>query len=171
MSAVPGTASATAPLGVGGWRARWAGLAPRERALVGGAVVLVVLALLWGVAIAPAWRTLRSAPAERARLETQWQTMQRQAAEVRALREAPPLAPGLAVQALQAATERLGPAARLTLQGDRAVLTVTALPGPALMQWLAESRRGARAQPVELRLSRDGDGYTGTVIVQQGTAP
>jgi len=154
-----------------GWRARWSALAPRERGLVLGAVLLVGVALLWSVVIGPAWRTLRDAPVERARLEAQWQTMQRQAAETRALRAAPPLAPGLAVQALQAATERLGPAARLSLQGDRAVLTITAVPGTALMQWLAEARRGARAQPVELRLSRDGNGYTGTLVVQQGTAP
>ena len=42
-------------------RTRWVGLAPRERALVGGAAALVALALLWWVALAPALATLRSA--------------------------------------------------------------------------------------------------------------
>lgn len=152
-------------------RARWEALAARERRLLLLAAVLVGAALVWLGAVQPAWRTLRSAPAESARLEAQWQTMQRQAAEARGLRAAAPLAPGLAVAALQGATARLGPAGRLSVQGDRAVLTLDGADGDALAGWLAEARRGARARPLEAHLKRDGDGYKGTLVVAIGGRP
>ena len=163
VTAAPGRAVAL--------RTRWDALAARERQLLTLAVALVgaVLVALW--AVHPAWRTLRSAPAESARLEAQWQTMQRQAAEVASLRAAPPLAPGLAVQALQGATARLGAAGRLSLQGERAVLTLNGADGDALAQWLADARRGARARPLEARLRHDDQGYHGTLVVAIGGRP
>lgn len=151
-------------------RERWNALAERERLLVGAATVLIVLALLWLLAVQPALRTLRSAPAEQARLEQQWQAMQRLAAEARTLRAAPPLAPGLAAQALQGATARLGTAGRLALQGDRAVLTLSGVDGEALAQWLVAARHGARARPVEARLTFGDSGYVGTIVVVLGGA-
>ncbi|MEO7246680.1 MAG: type II secretion system protein GspM [Rubrivivax sp.] len=151
-----------------GWRARWDALAARERRLVVGALVLVAVALLWAMALRPAWRTLRSAPVESARLDAEWATMQRQAAEVRTLRSAAPVAPALAAQSLQAATTRLGGGARLALQGERAVLTLTDIDGAALLQWLAEARQGARARPVEANLRHGDGGYSGTLVLQLG---
>ncbi|RYY92939.1 MAG: hypothetical protein EOO24_27875 [Comamonadaceae bacterium] len=56
-------------------QARWAELAPRERQMVVVAVTLVVLALLWWVALAPALRTLAAARDEHARLDAQLQQM------------------------------------------------------------------------------------------------
>jgi general secretion pathway protein M len=158
-----------APRSMNDLRARWATLAARERLLVVVAAVLIGGALLWATAVQPALHTLRSAPQEQARLDAQWQTMQREAAEAARLRAAPPLAPGLAVQALQGATSRMGPAGRLSLQGDRAVLTLTDATPEALQQWLAEARRGARARPVEARLSASDQGFSGTLIVAIGS--
>jgi general secretion pathway protein M len=152
-------------------RARWAALAARERALLVSAALLIALALLWLIGIQPAWRTLRAAPAEQAQLEAQWQTLQRQAAEARTLRAAPPLAPALAAQALQGATTRLGASGRLMLQGERAVLTLDGASGDAIAQWLAEARRGARARPVEAKLRMDADGYSGSIVVSLGGRP
>ena len=149
----------------------WGGLGARERRLVAIAALLIAVTLLWLVAVQPAWRTLRSAPAELAHLDAQWQVMQRQASEAQALKNAPAPPAGSAaqaVQALQGATERLGPGARLTLQGERAVLTLTGVDGDAVLEWLAQARRGARARPVEARLTRAGDGYSGTLSVEFG---
>jgi general secretion pathway protein M len=150
------------------WRERWAALSGRERGLVLGAAVLIGLALLWALAVQPAWRTLRSAPAEQARLDAAWQRMQREAAEATRLRALPPVAPTLATQSLQAATSRLGPKARLSLQGERAVLTVDDVAGEALVQWLTEVRRGARARPVEAQLEAADTGYRGRITVALG---
>jgi general secretion pathway protein M len=149
-------------------RERWAALAARERLLLTLAAGVIGLALLWAVGIQPAWRTLRAAPAAQALLEAQWQLMQRQAVEARELRAAPPLALGLAAQALQGATQRLGAQAKLQLQGDRAVLTLNGVPGAAIAQWLAEARRGARARAVEARLHFDDAGYRGSIVVTLG---
>ncbi|HEY0954300.1 MAG TPA: type II secretion system protein GspM, partial [Roseateles sp.] len=49
--------------------AQWQALGERERLLVGGVAVLLGLLLVWLVLVAPALRTLRSAPAELDRLE------------------------------------------------------------------------------------------------------
>lgn len=160
--------SQRAPAALQALRERWAGLSARERRSVALALALIAAALLWTLAIQPAWRTLRSAPAEQARLDAAWQRMQRQAAEAQRLRALPPLAPALAVQTLQAATARLGSAGRLLLQGERAVLTLDGASGAAIAQWLAEVRRGARARAVEARLQADGDGYSGRITVAIG---
>lgn len=147
---------------------RWGALAARERLLIGGAALLVGVALLWLLAIRPAWRTLQSAPADLARLETQWQTMQGQAAEAAALRATPALPAAAAGQALQAATARLGASGRVLLQGERAVLTLQGADADALRQWLVEARSGARARPLEANLSRAGAGFNGTIVLALG---
>ena len=54
-------------------QARWRALAPRERVLVGAAAALLGLYLVFALAIQPAWRTLRSAPAQLDALEAEWQ--------------------------------------------------------------------------------------------------
>ena len=76
------------------------------------------------------------------------------------------------MSALQAATARLGAQGRLSVQGGgRAVLTLTNAGSPALRDWLAEARAGARAKPLEASLSRSAQGYSGTVVVTFGGAP
>ncbi len=158
------------------WRARaaaaWQGLAPRERRLVAGAAALVALALLWTLAVQPAWRTLSRAPAEIDRLDAQLQAMQRLAAEAQALRDTPPVAPGQAHAALQAATARLGDKAQLTLAGERAVVRFAGIAPGALREWLSEARAGARARPVAVALQRSGeDGFSGTLELAFEGAP
>jgi general secretion pathway protein M len=149
----------------------WAGLAQRERRLVGATALLLVLVLLWLVAIAPAWRTVRQAPAQIDAAEAQLQAMQRQAAEAGELRAAPPVNLEQANAALRAATARLGDKGKLAMQGERAVLTVNMVGSGALRDWLAEVRQGARARPVEVSLTRGASGLSGTVTVAVGGAP
>ncbi|MEO5733580.1 MAG: type II secretion system protein GspM, partial [Rubrivivax sp.] len=104
-------------------RAWWHGLPPRERRMVVVAASVLGLYLLWVLALSPALQTARSAPRELDGLDAQWQTMQAMAAEAAELRAAPPINRQAATAALQAATGRLGESGKLTLQGDRAVLT------------------------------------------------
>ncbi len=143
----------------------WDTLAPRERTLVGVAAVAVVVLVTWTLAIQPAWRTLREAPARQARLDEQWQAMQRLADEARALRALPPVAKAQAANALKSASDRLGEQGRLSLQGERAVLTLNGASTSQLRGWLAEVRSGARARPVEANLTRGAEGYSGTIVV------
>jgi general secretion pathway protein M len=155
----------------GAAHAWWASLAPRERRLVAWGAALLGLLLLWLLAVQPAIGTLRSAPAEHDRLDSQLQGMQRLAAEVAGLRATPPVSADQATAALKAATDRLGEQARLTLQGDRAVLTLNGVGSGPLRDWLAEARSGARARPVEATLSRGASGFSGTVVLSFGNSP
>lgn len=89
---------------------RWKALAPREQNLVLAASAIVALALLWWVALAPALKTLRTAPARHAALDAQLQRMQSLQAEALQLQAAPRGTPGDAVGSLRASlTQRRAP--------------------------------------------------------------
>jgi general secretion pathway protein M len=151
-------------------QAFWAGLSPRDRRLLAVAAAALAFLLVWLLAVQPAWRTLRDAPAQLEVLDTQLQTMQRLAGEARELRAAPPLGTAQSALALKAASDRLGEKGRLAFQGERAVLTLNGAPSEALRSWLNEARAGARARPVEAQLSRGPQGFNGTVTVAVGGA-
>jgi general secretion pathway protein M len=122
-------------------KARWAALAPREQRLLLGAGVALLLLLVWLLAVQPAWRTLATAPAQRDALDAQLQQMQRLAAEAGQLRGAPPMSPEQSLSALAVATERLGDKARLSVQGDRVVLTLENVGTSALRDWSRPTSR------------------------------
>lgn len=136
-------------------RERWQALAPREQTLLLAASALVVLALVWWLALAPALHTLRTADARHASLDTQLRHMQSLQAEALQLQALPRANPDDAQRALQAlVTEKLGGTARLAVAGDRATLTLKGTPADALAAWLALARSNARAVTQEAHLSR-----------------
>lgn len=147
---------------------QWQSLGERERLVVGTVGVLLGLLLAWSLLVAPALRTLKSAPAELETLELQLQQMQAQAQEARALRTAPPVPPAQAEAALKASVEHLGAAARLNITGDRAIVTLNGIAAPALQAWLAEVRAAARARPVEAQLTRGPTGFSGSLVLSLG---
>jgi len=149
----------------------WQGRAPRERQALVSVVVVVVLFAVWSLFIAPALRTLREAPAQLDRLDTQLQQMQRAATESVVLRSVAPVSNAQAALALKAASDRLGDRARLTVQGDRASIALTGVDTESLRAWLQEARSGARARPVEAQLQRGPQGYSGTLNVTLGGTP
>ena len=147
---------------------RWQALAGRERSAVALALVFVGSLLLWMLALQPALRTLREAPAQINSVDAELQAMRALAEETTRLRAAPPVSTNQAVAALNAATERLGAKGRLSLQGDRATLTLSSVDTESLRQWLELARSAARARPVEAQLSRGPSGYSGTLVVSLG---
>jgi general secretion pathway protein M len=160
------TGSVWAPLGA--W---WLTLGGRERALVGWGAAVLALVLLWSLALGPALRTLGRAPAELQKLDDQLQTMRQLADETTQLRAIPAVAPEQAAAALRSAVARLGSKAKLTVQGERAVVTLTGLEPSAVGPWLSELRAGARARVIEATLTRAGAGYSGTVVFALGNGP
>lgn len=163
-------ALAAAPVAarLGAW---WCSLPKRERHLLQAASLLLALAVLWSLFIAPAWRTLQRAPAERAQLEAQWAEMQALADEAAQLRAAPALSPDGQGAALQAAVDRLGGRAQLSLQTDRAVIKLQGVGLQQLGPWLQELRAAARTRPLELSLSRSAAGYSGLLVVSREVKP
>ena len=148
----------------------WQARTPRERQAVALVAIVLGVFMVWSLLIQPALRTVREAPAQLDRLEAQYQQMQRVAAESTALRDTTRVAPAQAAAALKAATERLGDRGRLTLQGDRATLTLTGVSSEALRAWLNEARSGARARPIEAQLQRGPTGYSGTLGLTLGSS-
>ncbi len=165
------TAPSTSPMrGLAAASAWLAGLSARERRLVLVAAAVVGLGLLWWVAIAPAWQTLRAAPARHAALDAQLARMQQLAQQAEALRaQSSAAAPGRddALRALEAATAGLGGNAQINVIGDRATLALRQTDPAALAQWLQQVRSNARLLPVESQLTRDAasGGWTGTLVV------
>lgn len=145
----------TSPPSSAALQAAWQRLAPREQALVRAAAALVGLALLWWLLLAPALHTLRSAPAQHARLDAELQHMQALQAQAQQLQAQPRAAPQDAARALQASVaQALGPGARLTLAGERASLALKGVGADALAAWLVQARSNAHAVPMEAHLTR-----------------
>ena len=138
-------------------KARWAALAMRERQMVGGAIALVALALLWWIALAPALRTLAAAPAEHAQLDAQLQQMATLQNRAKALQSQPRLARDDALRALETSVREglgAGNAQLMTAGGDGATVTLRATPANTVAQWLAQARGNAHAVPREVHLTR-----------------
>lgn len=149
----------------------WTSLGDRERVLIGAAALLIGAALLWWLLIKPPLTTLREAPARLDALENQTAAMRQLAGEARDLRKVPRLDLNQSTSVVKAASARLGATARLSIQGERATLTLQGVEPEALRAWLAEVRSGGRARPVEAQLTQGTKGFTGTIVVQLGGAP
>lgn len=142
--------AALAPL-----QARWRTLEPREQLLVSGAAVLVGLALVWWLLIAPPLRVLRLADAQQRSLDLQLQKMQDLQAQAQALQSQTRMSRSDSLRALEVSVkQRLGAGAQLNVIGDRATVTLRHVPADALAQWLVQARVNARAIPGEVRLVR-----------------
>jgi len=148
-------------------QARWATFAPRERGLIGGAVALVVLALVWWILLGPAIATLRTADEQQRAVDAQLAHMQRLQAQAKAMQALPRQNPDEAMRQLDGAIrQQLGVSARYSIVGDRVTLTLTNTPATALAQWLAQVRTNARAIPGEARLTRNATGgWDGSVVL------
>lgn len=148
-------------------RARWEGLAPREKMLVAAAAALVGLALVWLVVIGPALSTLRNAEEQHRTLDAQLQRMRSLQAQAQSLQSQPKQSHEEALRLLELSVrQRLGTSARLVIAGERATITLAGTPADALAQWLTQARVNARALPGEARLNRNAAGlWEGTLVL------
>lgn len=151
----------------GGLQRSWSTLAARERLLVTLAGAIVVLALLWTVALAPALRTVRTAPAQSDQLDRQLQAMQTMAVQARELQGRPIVRRDDALNVLQTSLpQRLGGRAQLTPAGDRVTVTLSGVAPQMLSQWLGQARSAARVVVLQARLSRGPNGWDGSIVLQ-----
>jgi general secretion pathway protein M len=139
------------------WQAWWPELAPREQRLVIGASVVLGLAALWWIALAPALRTLSAAPAEHARLDAQLQQMANLQAQAKVLQSQPRASRDDALRNLESSVhQNLGGAAQLQSAGagEGATIAVRGVPAESLAQWFAQARSNAHAVAREAHLTR-----------------
>ena len=134
---------------------RWQTLEPREQTLILAATGVVVAALLWWLAIAPALSVLKTDDAQRAALDAQLQSMQALQAQAKAVQGQPKMTAPEASRALTASVkQRLGAAAQVSLAGSQATVTLKGVPPAALADWLSQARLAARAVPIQANLRR-----------------
>lgn len=142
----------------------WSQRPAREQALLQLGGLLVAVALLWSVALAPALRTLRTFGTQHAAQAAQLQTILHLQAQAQALQAVPPLSQAAATQALQASVQQtLGTTANITVSGDNATVTLRGVTPEALAQWLASARTNARCTPLQAHLTRSAAGWSGTL--------
>ena len=144
----------------------WRQLKMSERRLILIAFWLITIALLWWIAIAPALRTIKQAPAQHRELDKQLLSMRTLSAEAKNLQSQPKLALDEAQKALQSSvTQRFGNAAQLNLTGERASLTLKNANPQELALWLTQARVNARALPTDVKLNRNSDTWDGTLVL------
>lgn len=145
-------------------RAWWRQRPPREQALLLVCAALVLAALLWSLALAPALKTLRQHPAQRAQLQATLAQMQALQAQAQSLQGQAKPTEAQAQQALQNQTASLlGPQAALALHGGSATVTLRGASPQALGRWLAGVRTEAHAQVLQARLQHNAEGWSGSV--------
>jgi general secretion pathway protein M len=144
----------------------WAGLGLRERRMVAMAGGFVLVALVWMLAIAPAIKTLKAAPAQHEMLDAQLQSMRKLAAQARGMQNRPAVSRADALRTLQSSLQqRLGSSAQLNVAGDRVTVVLKGAAPEALAQWLGQARVTARAVATQSRLARGAAGWDGTVVL------
>ena len=148
---------------------RWAALAAREQRGLSVAALVVVLAIFWGLLVAPALRTLKSLEPQRAALATELEHMQALQLRATQLQAKPALIPKDALKTLQAAATALGKNATLQVLGEQATLSLKQVSAPDLAQWLAP-QSASGLSPVEAHLQRDAGSaspmWSGTLVFQ-----
>ena len=146
-------------------QARWDAMSPREQPLVLAALVLVGVAALWWLGLAPALASLRAAQRQQPQLDAQWQQMQRLQVQAKTLQAQPRLAGDEARRLLDVAVKSLGAAAQLAVAGERVTLTLKSVPADVLAPWLTQVRLNARLVPSEAHLTRSPTGHwDGTLV-------
>jgi general secretion pathway protein M len=144
----------------------WRQLKMSERRLILAAFWVILAALLWLLAIAPALKTIKEAPEQHRALDAKLQSMRVLSIEAKPLQSQPKLGLDEAQKALQSAvSQRFGSAAQLNLAGERATLTLKNANPQELAQWLTQARVNARALPGEAKLNKIGDGWDGTLVL------
>jgi general secretion pathway protein M len=152
-------------------QSRWQQMGRREQLALKTAATLAGLALVWWVLLAPALHTLRSSEIESLQLDTQLIRMQELQAQVRELKDRPPMSAEAARRALESSvSQRFGQRAQLSPNGNQFTLTLKSVSAEALAQWLTQARINAHSHIVEARLIRtptglSQDSWDGTLLV------
>lgn len=137
--------------------ARWAALGLREQRAVRLAALVIGAALVWGVALAPALRSLKTSATQSAQLATATERMQALQARAKRLQTTPTVGPQDSLKALQTATAAMGKGATLQVVGEQATVTLVQVSAQSLAGWLASEAIG-NLSPAQAHLRREAGG-------------
>ena len=143
---------------------------PREKVMLIAGALLLGVALVWVIAVAPALRTLGSFDAQKRVLDTQVQTMLLLQAQAKLLQNQPQLSPTARTQALQASVKQaFGDSVAVTASAGNVTLNLSNVSSQALAQWLANARLQAHAVPQQAQLVRGPGGWSGSLQMSSPT--
>jgi len=147
-------------------QSHWRNLSDHEQRWLQIAMVVVTVAMLWWLVLAPPLALLRAAPAQHTALDAQLQRMLQLQSQAKALQAQPVLSAEDAHQALVASLKPLGASAQWTVQSDRTQVTLKGVSAATLAQWLSVARQNAHAVPTEVHLTRNAAlTWDGTVLI------
>ncbi len=135
-------------------RQAWAQRQPREKQLLSFGAAVVMLAALWGLTLAPALRTWQEAPTKQALLDAQTQSMRQLQVQAQKLQASSPISRNDSAAWLEKNLTELGANTKVSLQGERATLSVDAATAEALARWISLARERALAMPVQAQLQQ-----------------
>jgi general secretion pathway protein M len=150
-------------------RARWQALSSSEQRSLSALAWVLCLALVYSVALSPAWQTLKHSQAQREQLSQQLAQMQALQAQAQAMQQRTPLSRDEALRTLQSLSNAAGSGLQITVQGERVSVQVKALPASALAQWLGLVRTQAQCLPVEAHLNQASSASPGAPLSWNGT--
>ena len=158
------------------WRNAWHQRSARERSLLSLGALVLVLATLWSVALAPALRTWQEAPAKQAQLDAQSQRMRQLQTQAQAMQKPQTLSRTEAIEWLEKSLNSLGPNAQISVQGESATLRLQAAPAQALAHWMVQARENAQALPLQADVQQTDPPqidalWRGTVVLRLPTNP
>ncbi len=165
---------------------RIAALNQREQRLLTAGSVILLVTLVIGLGVLPAWRSLQQGPARQQALNAQIARVAQLEAQAQALKSRPQWSSAEAGAKLQASSAGLAAPAggagalkgataeplQLSLGPQQANATLRALPADTLAAWLAVARDEAHAVPKEAKLTREpttpdgADRWSGTLVMQ-----
>lgn len=134
--------------------ALWQQRSPRERLWLGMGAVVMALALVWRVGLAPALHTWQEAPARQALLDQQSQHMRRLQAQAQSLQKPQAISRSDAIQWLESHLSELDPNAKISLQAEHMQVSLQAAPADKLAHWLTQAREQAHARPAQAQLQQ-----------------
>ena len=151
----------------------WRGRTAREQWLSGVAVAGLLVLVAWNVGLAPALRTLSTAPSALLQFDAQLASMQIMAGEATRLQQrVTPARAADAIRLLEAATQqRLGPGAVFMVNADRVTVSGKAAQPDGLTQWLAQAREAVGAVTERATLRRTAAGWEGSITLLLPAAP
>ena len=155
------------------WRshanALWQQRSPRERLLLSVGAVVMALAWLWYVGLAPALHTWQEAPAKQALLDQQSQQMLQLQMQAQSLQKPQAISRSEAIQWLESHLGELGPNAQLNLQAEHMNLRLQAAPADQLANWIGQAREQAHIRPVQAQLQQAAAPSADNALVWSGS--
>ena len=148
------------------WQSRWSQTSAREQILVRIAISVLLLALLWFIALRPAWVGLKAARAQAPVVRAQYEQVLQLQAQAQAFRAQVSGAPVDAKVVLQNGLSSLEKNARMGVLAEQATISFKDAGPEALARYLEQARLVAHTSTLEMHLTQAGGLWSGNLVLR-----